>query len=107
MKLHLIVLSLTTRRPCRIAQRFALSSGNEVSISFLQWWENFTHNALVTLNRTDIQVTSTARLHVHIGMEGRNFTVAEVKRISQYVMIFERKPIPLCAADTVAAFDRF
>ena len=58
-------------------------------------WENSTRNAVMRLNRTDIRVNSTRAFHVHIGVEGRNFTIEEVKRLAQYVIIFEREPFSL------------
>ena len=42
-------------------------------------WENSTRNALMRLNRTDIRVNLTTGFHVHIGMEGRDFSIEEVK----------------------------
>jgi hypothetical protein len=54
-------------------------------------WDDSIRNALMTLNRTDIRVNSTTGFHVHIGMEGRDFSIEEVKRLAQYVIIFERE----------------
>jgi Putative amidoligase enzyme len=58
-------------------------------------WENTTRNALMILNQTDIRVNSTTGFHVHVGMEGRDFNMAEVKRLAQYVVIFECEPFSL------------
>ena len=58
-------------------------------------WENSIRNALMRLNGTDIRVNSTTRFHVHIGMEGRDFNIEEVKRLAQSIIIFEREAFTL------------
>ena len=47
------------------------------------------------LNGTDVRVNSTTGFHVHIGMEGRDFNIDEVKRLAQYIIIFEREAFTL------------
>ena len=58
-------------------------------------WENTTLNALTRINQTDVRVNSTTGLHVHIGLEGRDFILEQVKRLAQYVIIFEGEPFCL------------
>jgi hypothetical protein len=59
------------------------------------------------LNKSRVLVNSSTGLHVHVGVKDRCFTVKELKRIAEFVIIFERKSVSFCPPNFTAAFDQF
>ena len=52
-------------------------------------WENAIQIAMASVSLPDVRSNSTTGLHVHIGLEQRDLNVVELKRIAQFVIIFE------------------
>jgi len=70
-------------------------------------WTLLLHKAIRTLNKSRILANSSTGLHVHVGVQDRCFTLEELKRIAEFVIIFERKSVSFSLSNFVAAFDQF
>jgi len=70
-------------------------------------WKFLVLKAMSTLNQSRILVNSSTGLHVHVGIQDRRFTLKELKRIAEFVIIFERKSVSFSPSNFVAAFDQF
>ena len=52
-------------------------------------WMNEGKAVLTKLNELNWKPNRSTGLHVHVGIEGRKFTLEEVKAVAKYVIIFE------------------
>ena len=90
--------------------RFPIRVGMELVSPVFQPGDDWTllvHTAMSTLNKSRILVNSSTGLHVHVGVQDRRFTLEELKRIAEFVIIFERKSVSFSPSNFVAAFDQF